>query len=138
MCPTATLRALEAQMAELVKANQAMLVTLQRAIAGGEALSVAQQLQRLELLVVSEWGIPMDALKATDKHAHIVEPRHVAMYLAAEALQLPHARVGHWLGGRDHGTVANALRRVRERMETSARFQERVQTLVGLLLEDAC
>ena len=39
MCPTATLRALEAQMAELVKANQAMLVTLQRAIAGGEALA---------------------------------------------------------------------------------------------------
>ncbi len=135
MIPTAELQAIRATVQELIRLNTELVGSIQRAIAGSAAHTVSQRLSRLELLIVSEWGVPWERIKSKARPNHIVEPRHAAMALAVDCLGLSLQRVGDWIGGRVHGSVANAVRRVRDRSDVDEGFRVRMERLRRLLME---
>jgi chromosomal replication initiator protein len=55
------------------------------------------------------------------RHAHIVLPRQVAMYLAKELTQKSLPEIGEAFGGRDHTTVLHAMRKIAEQRQHDRR-----------------
>ena len=53
----------------------------------------------------------MDALQGQKREKSIVVPRQIAMYLMREETEVSLLRIGAELGGRDHSTVLEGVRR---------------------------
>lgn len=58
------------------------------------------------------YGIEEDALKGQQKSRGVAEPRQIAMYLTRKLLHLSFPAIGKVFGGRDHGTVHHAVKKV--------------------------
>jgi chromosomal replication initiator protein len=72
------------------------------------------------LTVVSEhYGLTPRDLTGKRRTSRLVEARHIGMYLARELTGLSLAEIGKDFGGRDHGTVINAVRRVTAKIEAN-------------------
>ena len=56
-------------------------------------------------------------------------PRMVAMYLARRLTNRTLEAIGEEFGGRDHGTVKHAIKKIRDRMETDPAFARHVAEL---------
>lgn len=69
----------------------------------------------LLLKVVSELTyVSASDILGTSRFRHIVQARHLAIWLACVALEKTHSMsaVGHFLGGRDHTTVLFVRRKI--------------------------
>ena len=62
-------------------------------------------------------GIAFDQLKGKRRDAEIIIPRHISMYLIKELCHETLKRIGD-IFNRDHTSVINAIRHVREMLET--------------------
>ena len=72
-----------------------------------------------ELLFKAAWpclGFDAGALLSNDRHRSVVRARHIAMY-AARMLGGSYPEIGRIFGGRDHGTVIYACKRVNARIK---------------------
>lgn len=69
---------------------------------------------------------PLSILSARKPQA-LVRPRFVAMYLAQTLTFKSLPQIGREIGGRDHTTVLNGIRRVKEWMSQDAAFKEQVE-----------
>jgi chromosomal replication initiator protein len=63
------------------------------------------------------------------RHAHIVLPRQVAMYLAKELTQKSLPEIGEAFGGRDHTTVLHAMRKIAEARQHDADLNHQIHVL---------
>lgn len=63
--------------------------------------------------VADHFGVGVAELTCPSRAAHVVGPRHVAMYLARDLTEHSLPAIGREFGGRDHTTVLYAIRRVR-------------------------
>jgi chromosomal replication initiator protein len=61
--------------------------------------------------------------------ANIAFPRQVAMYLSRSMTKGSLVEIGEAFGGRDHGTVIHACRKVAQRIQSEAGLKE----VVGML-----
>jgi chromosomal replication initiator protein len=66
----------------------------------------------IQRLVAEHFDIRLADMTSKRRPAHIVLPRQIAMYLARELTDNSLAEIGETFGGRDHGTVIHACRRV--------------------------
>ena len=62
--------------------------------------------------------------------------RHLAMFFTHELLDFSLAEIGRQFGGRDHGTVLNAIRAVRARVETESTRAVQVKALRAFFLKE--
>ena len=79
-------------------------------------------------MVSKVFEIPASALLEPTRIPRVAEPRQVAMSMIREHSDLSLAEVGS-IFRRDHGTVIHAVKAVRNRCETDARFSERVSEI---------
>jgi len=63
------------------------------------------------------------------RHAHIVLPRQIAMYLAKELTQKSLPEIGEAFGGRDHTTVLHAMRKIAEHRRHDADLNHQIHVL---------
>jgi chromosomal replication initiator protein len=66
----------------------------------------------IQRLVAEHFDIRLADMTSKRRPANIVLPRQIAMYLARELTDNSLAEIGETFGGRDHGTVIHACRRV--------------------------
>jgi chromosomal replication initiator protein len=63
------------------------------------------------------------------RHAHIVLPRQIAMYLAKELTQKSLPEIGEGFGGRDHTTVLHAMRKIAEQRQHDPELNHQIHVL---------
>lgn len=80
--------------------------------------------------VAAEFGITRDDIIGPSRKAHIILPRHIAMWIGREMTELSLPEIGRRFGGRDHSTALAAIRRANERMQRDADLAERVNVLL--------
>ena len=63
------------------------------------------------------------------RHAHIVLPRQIAMYLAKDLTQKSLPEIGEAFGGRDHTTVLHAMRKITEQRQHDPELNHQIHVL---------
>jgi len=79
--------------------------------------------------VASYFDVRLGDLNGRSRTQLIIQPRHVAMYLSRELTNASLKEIGQSFGGRDHGTVIHACRRVDEDMASSGETRRVVEFL---------
>lgn len=87
-------------------------------------------IRRVVEAVAAEWGVTPAAILSVRRAAVFVEPRQVAMWLAAQHLGHSLPRIGRCLL-RDHTTVMHGARMTAARMLTDPAFAARVQRVAA-------
>ena len=86
-------------------------------------------LQRIVGEVCQHYRLSRDELSGPRRTARLAVPRQLAMYLCRQHTDVPLARIGAELGGRDHSTVVHALTAIERRLEKDATLREAVSML---------
>ncbi len=86
-------------------------------------------LQRIVGEVCQHYRLSRDELSGPRRTARLAVPRQLAMYLCRQHTDVPLARIGAELGGRDHSTVVHALTAIERRLEKDATLREDVSML---------
>jgi len=72
----------------------------------------APPIKKIKRTVSTYYGVSIIEIDSPRRHASIVLPRQVAMYLAKKLTGLSYPQIGRQLGGRDHSTVISGVRRI--------------------------
>lgn len=75
--------------------------------------------QEIIEMVAEHYDIGVRDITGKRRTSRLVEARHVAMALAREKTALSLAEIGREFGGRDHGTVINACRKINSKIESN-------------------
>lgn len=75
------------------------------------------------------WGIKPEVISGPGRPQFIVEARHAAMCVIRLSTRLSLHTIGDVFGGRDHGTVVNAVARCFDRVDTDARYRQKFHRL---------
>jgi len=84
------------------------------------AAPVSCTIDDVQRAVCSLFGIHLSDLRGPSRRQSVTLPRHIAMFLARDALRLPLPTIGERFGNRDHTTVLSACRRVADLLERDA------------------
>jgi chromosomal replication initiator protein len=79
--------------------------------------------------VASYFDVRLGDLNGRSRTQLIIQPRHIAMYLSRELTNASLKDIGQAFGGRDHGTVIHACRRVDEEMVAGGETRRVVEFL---------
>lgn len=88
--------------------------------------------------VAAFYEVSVADLSSPGRTERVVLPRHVAMYLCRKLTRYSLQEIAQAFGGRDHGTVSNAVSQVCRRMTTDGETRREVDHLfakVGLSLQ---
>jgi chromosomal replication initiator protein len=80
-------------------------------------------------IVARHYSIPPAEILAQTRRRAIVEPRHVAIYLATTHTKLSLPAIGKQIGDRDHSTIMYARDRIAARMKVDLPFAMRMAEL---------
>lgn len=95
----------------------------------GERALTQLTLDDIKSGIAKIYKLRLDELCENTRRASIVEPRQIAMYLAIEHTGASLAAIGQNLGKRSHSTVLHAAKTVRDRMDSSKEFREKVENI---------
>lgn len=68
--------------------------------------------ERIVNAVAENYNVSVNLMMGRSRPEHVAFPRQVAMYLCRTILGVTFTQVGEWFGGRDHGTVLHACKRI--------------------------
>lgn len=85
-------------------------IALRNDIENGKARNV--QPSAIISAVAEQYNVSVDLLKSQKRSTEIVLPRQLAMYLIREYTDTTLLNIGKELGGRDHSTVKNSIKRI--------------------------
>lgn len=119
---TADVRAAMAQL-------EAAYFALQRQVAASVGSPVYPEVQVACDVARQAFGFGPLELVGRQRTEAVCWARHVAMWLVHEHGRMNAGQIGESFGGRDHGTVDNAVKRVRNAMETDAARAEVLKRL---------
>ncbi|MCB1232788.1 MAG: chromosomal replication initiator protein DnaA [Verrucomicrobiae bacterium] len=88
----------------------------------------------IQELVAEYFELSVRDITGRRRTSRLVEARHVAMALTRERTDLSLTEIGKEFGGRDHGTIINACKRVNAKIESSAQMKRSVEYLRRTLL----
>ncbi len=69
--------------------------------------------------VASYYNLSPSQVTSKSRQSQIVWPRHIAMYLMRELLNMPYTKIGDVFGGKDHTTIMNACKNVENGLKTN-------------------
>ncbi len=98
-----------------------------------EAKSSLITLSAVQQEVASHYDVRLADLSGRSRTAAIVKPRQVAMFLCRELTGASLKEVGQVFGGRDHGTVIHACKKVSEQIGASPEMKRTVEYLKARL-----
>lgn len=73
----------------------------------------------IQELVAEHYDVTIREITGRRRTSHLVEARHVAMALSRERTDLSLTEIGKEFGGRDHGTIINACKRIATKSEST-------------------
>ena len=76
--------------------------------------------------VSRQTDVSLEYLRGPMRWPHVVEARHMAMFLAREITGYSQIRIARALGRTDHTTVRHACRRMRDRMRSDPALANRL------------
>ena len=79
--------------------------------------------------VCTHFGVTTDDVTSKSRKREYVTPRQVVMYMAQKFTKMPAARIGKFVGGRDHSTVLHSCHHVEERKQSDAAFAEKLSQI---------
>ncbi len=83
----------------------------------------------IQKAVADFFKIKVAEMYSKRRHAHIVLPRQIAMYLAKELTQKSLPEIGEAFGGRDHTTVLHAMRKITEQRQHDPDLNHQIHVL---------
>ncbi len=83
----------------------------------------------IQKTVADFFKIKVAEMYSKRRHAHIVLPRQIAMYLAKELTHKSLPEIGEAFGGRDHTTVLHAMRKITELRQHDADLNHQIHVL---------
>jgi len=89
----------------------------------------ALTIETIQKRVAEHFDIRLADMTSKRRPASIAFPRQVAMFLARQLTPHSLAMIGESFGGRDHGTVLNAVRQVEKAMQADASLRQTVAFL---------
>ena len=85
----------------------------------------------IQRVVAEHYDIRLADMTSRRRPASIAGPRQVAMYLSRTMTKSSLVEIGEAFGGRDHGTVIHAVKKVKERIELDVDTNDQIQRIVG-------
>jgi chromosomal replication initiation ATPase DnaA len=95
-----------------------------------ESVTIAKQIRES---ISSASGISLSVIDSSQRDEDVFWPRASAMFLVRIFTPLTSIQIGEIFGGRDHGTVLNAIKSVKNRYGTEPRFKEWLSDTVDQL-----
>jgi chromosomal replication initiator protein len=83
--------------------------------------------------VAEHFDMRLADMTSRRRPASIANPRQIAMYLSRACTKASLNEIGEAFGGRDHGTVIHAVKRVKERMEADRETRDHVERIEARL-----
>ena len=80
----------------------------------------------IQRMVAERFDMRLADMASRRRPASIAGPRQIAMYLSRRLTKSSLMEIGEAFGGRDHGTVIHAVRKVTERIETDVEIRSQV------------
>ncbi|MCH7226310.1 chromosomal replication initiator protein DnaA [Haloferula sp. A504] len=80
----------------------------------------------IQRMVAERFDMRLADMASRRRPASIAGPRQIAMYLSRRLTKSSLMEIGEAFGGRDHGTVIHAVRKVTERIETDIEIRSQV------------
>lgn len=126
----------EIEALELRKAKLLRLVRLREEVGALEKGSIAGTDAKLVLKIITEevcakFRIDFQLVFSSTREQEICAPRHVIFYLARNLKGIPLSQIGR-VFHRDHGSVLNGCRRVKDRVSTEPAFAAAVSEVSEL------
>lgn len=87
----------------------------------------------IQKTVTEFYDLRMADMTSRRRPSNIAFPRQVAMYLSRRLTQCSLMEIGEAFGGRDHGTVIYAVRKVQQRMESEPQVRESIEMITTTL-----
>ncbi|CAN5508675.1 hypothetical protein BH11PLA2_BH11PLA2_08690 [soil metagenome] len=94
----------------------------------------AASLDRIISRVAATFQVKTKDLLGPSRLGNVLLPRQVTMFLARDVLKLSLPRIGELLGGRDHTTVLNAIRKITTAMSGDRKLAATIQHLQSELV----
>ena len=88
---------------------------------------------RIQKRVAEHFDIRLADMTSRKRPANIAHPRQIAMYLARDLTAGSLADIGEAFGGRDHGTVIHACKRISELQKTDDKLRQDLLALRRML-----
>lgn len=88
--------------------------------------------EQIIAFVADQYGYTFGALRDKRRDAHIVEARHLGLYLAAELANASPVALGNMLN-RTHSAVICSIQSMRERIETEPQMAAKVARIRALI-----
>ncbi|MGB6221916.1 chromosomal replication initiator protein DnaA [Haloferula sp.] len=88
-------------------------------------------LDAIQRTVAEHFDLRLADMTSRRRPASIAGPRQIAMYLSRTMTKSSLVEIGEAFGGRDHGTVIHAVKKVKERIEVDTEINDRIQRIVG-------
>lgn len=80
-------------------------------------------------VVASHYRLEVSELRSTNRSQHLALPRHVAMYLAHELLDMSFPRIGEAFSNRKHTSALYAHKRIKEELSENANLSQDVRQI---------
>jgi len=81
----------------------------------------------IQRLVAEQFDMRLADMTSRRRPASIAVPRQIAMYLSRTHTKCSLVEIGDAFGGRDHGTVIHAVKKVKAQIETDRQVRDQVQ-----------
>jgi chromosomal replication initiator protein len=89
--------------------------------------------EKIQKVVSDYLKVDIKDIQSKSHKREIVEARHVAIYLTKKHTNYSYARVGNFIGNRDHSSALCADKAIRTRLETDENFRARVSNIEVML-----
>ncbi len=87
------------------------------------------KVEDIQGVVEKFYGVSHADLLGPKRSQDIVFPRHVAIFLCHDILDLPLKSIANKFGGRDHSTADNSIKKIEQRMITDRDLREEIEVL---------
>jgi chromosomal replication initiator protein len=94
-----------------------------------EEAATKVSIDAIQKLVAEQFDLRLADMTSRRRPANIAFPRQIAMYLSRKLTGSSLVEIGDCFGGRDHGTVIHACKKVESVMQTDERIRQTVASL---------
>ena len=81
--------------------------------------------------VSARYKVSVESLQSKSRHASIVQPRFVAMYLCRQLTNITMKEIGKEFGNRDHSTVINACNKIEDDLKDDDNLRDIINEIIS-------
>lgn len=81
-------------------------------------------------VVAEHFGVKPEDITSRRRNSEYVLPRQVVMYLCRELLDISQVNIGKLLGGKDHSTVINGVKKISSEIKTNEELKNKIDVII--------